>query len=234
MPGLATRLVRSRRLSGQQWDQAVAASGQDQDVGAALVGLGLIARNDLKAVLLSVTVDTLILLAAPALLPVPPAAGATAGDIRFLPRQRHWSRSFLRVSVDSAWQEAGRSAARLARRGVHAAAQPRPRGQDHRAATGPWQSAIARQIDGRATIGDLAWRNGIALHEAMQCVDDLARSGLCAVDRAGAPAALPRRCPQPPRPAGGGSWAPVDPAVLRRVLRGLKRLGLSAAGPFRR
>jgi hypothetical protein len=53
--------------------------------------------------------------------------------------------------------------------------------------TRPWavvrseQWAIAWQLDGLATVRDLAWRNGYALYDTLELVGDLVQAGLCTV-----------------------------------------------------
>jgi len=53
--------------------------------------------------------------------------------------------------------------------------------------TRPWavvkreQWQVAARIDGRTTVRELAWRYGLAVHETIERVGELARGGLCAL-----------------------------------------------------
>src|SRR6185437_10393046 len=70
----------------------------------------------------------------------------------------------------------------LARREIPAEGCPQLRRM-----TRPWavvgseQGAIAWQLDGLATVRDLAWRNGYALYDTLELVGDLVQAGLCTV-----------------------------------------------------
>ena len=95
--------------------------------------------------------------------------------------------------------------------------------------------AIACQIDGRATVGQLAARSGIPVRDAVERVTRLVHGGLCTVDAGAAPGAggqwpcddhmppLPRRVPD----ATLGTRPPLarpDSGLLKRILDGLNSL----------
>lgn len=74
-------------------------------------------------------------------------------------------------------------------------------------------SAVLGQIDGRATVQELAWRNGLALYGVMDWVARMIQDGLCTIAR-----------PPSARSAVLRPWVPPDPQMMRRVLAGLRRL----------
>jgi len=84
--------------------------------------------------------------------------------------------------------------------------------------------AIAAQIDGRATVGELAGRSGLGLHDALEGVTWLLRSGLCTIGAGRPVLPLPRRVRDSGRPAVELLGARPDPRLLQQVLEGLKSL----------
>jgi hypothetical protein len=94
--------------------------------------------------------------------------------------------------------------------------------------------AIACRIDGRATVGELARQSGIGLHDAVQRVTRLVRSGVCAIGAEAAPghgdrwqpadvmAPLPRRVREVPRAVRPHTRP--DLGLLQQVLDGLRAL----------
>jgi hypothetical protein len=181
VPDLRSRLISSQRLSGSRWSQVSVSARAHGSIGGLLVGSEIIADSELRDLLWSITLDALIALALPL-----SAAGPSPVEIRFWPRTSHLIGSYLRLDLASAWAAAGQKAELLARSQTVADARPLLTGL-HR----PWavlsseQWALAWQIDGRATIKDLAWQNGFALCDTTQWVEDLIQAGLCVVAAAG-------------------------------------------------
>jgi len=175
IPDLRTRLIRSQRITVDGWNDIIASDQDHGGVGALLVSSDVISRGELRDLLWSVALDALMALA----LPMP--AGPQV-RIRFWPRRSHWVGSLLRLDVASVWSDVRQKAERLARREIPAEGCP----QLHRM-TRPWavvrseQWAIAWQLDGLATVRDLAWRNGYALYDTLELVGDLVQAGLCTV-----------------------------------------------------
>jgi hypothetical protein len=175
VPDLRSRLVGGGRLPGQRWSQVSADARTRGSIGGLLVRSGIIEDGELRDLLWSITLDALIAMALPL-----PAAGPSLAEVRFWPRRSHLIGSHLRLDLAAAWAAAGQKAERLAR--GQAAADARPLLAD---LWRPWavmssqQWALAWQIDGQATIKDLAWRSGFALCDTRQWVDDLIRAGLC-------------------------------------------------------
>ncbi len=109
-------------------------------------------------------------------------------------------------------------------------------------AASPAEVAVAGQIDGRATVRDLAWRNGLALHDTVEWIARLIEKSVCA--STAPPGNGPRTRVAPASPSSHAQtrrdaspqWATPDLDVLRHVLNGLKRLNVSspATGALRR
>ena len=175
IPDLRTRLIRSQRITVDRWNDIIASDQDHGGVGALLVSADVISRGELRDLLWSVALDALVALT----LPVP--AGPQV-RVRFWPRRSHWVGSLLRLDVASVWADVRQKAERLARREIPAEGCPQLRRM-----TRPWavvrseQWAIAWQLDGLATVRDLAWRNGYALYDTLELVGDLVQAGLCTV-----------------------------------------------------
>jgi hypothetical protein len=175
IPDLRTRLIRSRRITADRWNDIIASDQDHGGVGALLVSADVISRGELRDLLWSVALDALVALT----LPVP--AGPQV-RVRFWPRRSHWVGSLLRLDIASVWADVRQKAERLARREIPAEGCPQLRRM-----TRPWavvrseQWAIAWQLDGLATVRDLAWRNGYALYDTLELVGDLVQAGLCTV-----------------------------------------------------
>jgi hypothetical protein len=175
IPDLRTRLIRSQRITVDRWNDIIASDQDHGGVGALLVSGDVISRGELRDLLWSVALDALVALTLP---------GPTGSQVRvrFWPRRSHWVGSLLRLDVASVWADVRRKTERLARREIPAEGCP----QLHRM-TRPWavvrseQWAIAWQLDGLATVRDLAWRNGYALYDTLELVGDLVQAGLCTV-----------------------------------------------------
>ena len=175
IPDLRTRLIRSQRITVDRWNDIIASDQDHGGVGALLVSGDVISRGELRDLLWSVALDALVALTLP---------GPTGSQVRvrFWPRRSHWVGSLLRLDVASVWADVRRKTERLARREIPAEGCPQLRRM-----TRPWavvrseQWAIAWQLDGLATVRDLAWRNGYALYDTLELVGDLVQAGLCTV-----------------------------------------------------
>lgn len=213
VPDLGSRLTRPRRISDDQWKWLLDIAGPAGDIGAHLLDHGLLTRDELRALLWSITLDALVALVAP--LSAEPSVAST----RFWPERPHWAGSVLRLDPASAWAEAGSKAARLAWQHISVLDRPRLCSLNR-----PWavvehsQWAVACQIDGSATVRELAWRTGLAVCDVAEWVCDLARAGLCTLSageaghRLGEPtaAAVVRTSTRalPPRTGGAEPGAP--------------------------
>jgi hypothetical protein len=207
VPDLAARLIGSRRVSGEQWSQLMGESHPYSGVGALLVERDFITKGELQFVLRSVVLDTIMALMAPS------GRRAILAGIRFTPLAWHWAGSFLRLEAASVRAEVERRTGRLARHELPVEA--RPRLSDLRSAGAVVtreQWVLTGMIDGVATIRDLAWENGFALHDTIEWVAELADAGLCTwrvLDDPGR--AVPGGIPAWNRPA-----ADLTPALPRR------------------
>jgi hypothetical protein len=211
VPDLGTRLVCARRLSAEEWRRMTENSQEHAGICAALVSQGIITINELRALLRSITVDTLVALAASQSAQPqsaqPQSAEPLAASIRFWPRRSHWVGSLLRLDVSSVWADAEQKAERLTVLGITAG--DRPRWCDLKR---PWavvrkgQWTVAGQSDGMVTVKDLAWRNGFPLCDVMEWVGELVQTGLCTL----APA-TPSQEPPTPRPVSDDGHPPSEP-----------------------
>jgi hypothetical protein len=228
IPDLRTRLIRSQRISVDQWNEIVASDGNRGGVGALLVSGDVVSRNELRNLLWSVALDALVALT------LPVQAGPPA-DVRFWPRRSPWVGSLLRLDVAAAWDDVSQKAERLTRREIPAEGCPQLRPLPH-----PWtvvtseQWAVAWQLDGLATVRDVAWRNGYALYDTLEWVGDLVQAGLCTVvpPTGVAPAVtalpLPPLAPLPPLPPLAPLALPSP--VAESPLLPLRQRGESLAG----
>ena len=227
VPDLGSRLVNSRRLLPDQWRRAELDSEPGARPGDLLVRRGLLDAAEWEVVLRSATLDALLVLAVQ-LAAGPPAAGTsfTPGRGAGLPPG---------LAAGPAWAYAKKEAGRLAGHAVVPEARPRLCGPG-RAVAGNASAAVLAQMDGRTTIRELAWRNGLALYAVMDWIAALAGDGVCAIaeppDPAGAQVPgqgqdrllLPRRRPGIQAPAGPGKCTPPEPGVLGRLLAALRKL----------
>lgn len=248
VPDLATRL---RGALGPAPALPYLGPGGDQaeaGFGAALVQRRVITADGLRAVLRSAVLDAFIVLT------VPMTGESSVADIRFQAPGPHWAAEFCRLRVDTVRAEAARTAERLGRYRIAPGTPVRlcdlaaPS-----AVVSRKQWAVACKIGDAMSASDLAWRYGLALYEAVDCVGNLVRAGLCAPDLsagAGGPAYAPVRMAIEP-PLSARPLAPVrlmvpeqaepaEPAesaelaeddadassteLLRRVLGGLRKL----------
>jgi hypothetical protein len=248
VPDPGSRLVNSRRVLVDQWSRADQDSQPDGCAGDLLIDRGLIDPREWQTVLRSAALDALLSLAIQ--LSGDPAATGSS----FVPEQAHPAGSAVRLDARSAWAYAWQEAGRLTGHAVLPGARlrlcgPGPAGPG----VGGQALAVLGQIDGQATLRDLAWRNGLALYGVMDWVDRLIEDGVCTVagsqggDQA-PPADLPapRSASPAPRPASPAlpaglrhpddrdganlRWTPPDLNLLGRVLAGLRRMDLGADG----
>ncbi len=208
VPDLATRL---RGAVGPAAVLPYLGPGGDQaeaGFGAALVQRRVITREGLQALLRSAVLDAFIVLTVP-------LAGSSFADIRFEAPGAHWAGEFCRVGADIVRAEAARTAERLARYRLSPGTPVRLCDLSRPSAViSRKQWAVACKIGDALSASDLAWRYGLALYEAMDCIGNLVRAGLCAPDLsagAAAPAYAPVRMaigPAVPAPRPSGPAAP--------------------------
>jgi len=238
VPDLSARLVNSRRVLVDQWSRAQQDSQPDGCAGDLLIDRGLIDQREWQTVLRSAALDALLSLA------IQLAGNPAATGSSFVPRQAHPAGSAVRLDARSAWAYAWQEAGRLTGRAVLPGARLRLCGPDPAGpGIGGQALAVLGQIDGEATLRDLAWRNGLALYGVMDWVARLIEDGVCTVASpqagdgggqalpAGPPAprsaspALPPGLRHPDDQDGANlRWTPPDLRLLSRVLAGLRRM----------
>jgi hypothetical protein len=228
VPDIGSRLVNSGQLPARHWSDLLEASESAGCESCLLLRRGLITAAEMKDLMLSVTLDALLAMA------VQTADRLPAG-ISFMPQPPHCAGSVLRMDTGSAWAYAVRAGERLA--GYDIRYQARPRlcnpGRPWPAAS-PAEMAMAGQIDGRATVRDLAWRNGLPLHDTVEWIARLIDQDLCAITAPSAHVPRARAAsaghaqPLPERRDAQPQWATPNMDVLRKVLNGLKRLNVTS------
>jgi hypothetical protein len=222
VPDIGSRLLNSGQLPAQHWSGLLEASGATGCEACLLLRRGLLTAAELKDLLLSVTLDALLAMA------MQTVGGPPAG-ISFVPQPPHCAGSVLRMDTGSAWAYAIRAGERLAGHELRYQARPwRCNPGRPWPAAGPAEVAVAGQLDGRITVRDLAWRNGLALHDTVAWIARLIEQDLCAIT---APPASPASHPQPgpDRQDAQPQWATPNMDVLRHVLAGLKQLNVTSA-----
>lgn len=222
IPDIGSRLVNSGQLPARTWSDLLEASDPVGCEGCLLLRRGLVTAAEMKNLLMSVTVDALLAM-------VLQTVGGPPARISFKFQPPHCAGSVLCMDTGSTWAYAVRAGERLARHEIRYQARPRlcHPGRPWPAAS-PAEVAAAGQIDGRVTVRDLAWRNGLALHDTVEWIARLIEQDLCAITTS---AASPTSHPQP-RPERRGAqpqWATPSMDVLRHVLAGLKQLNVSSA-----
>ena len=201
VPDLGSRLVNSRRLGIEQWQRAQRDSRASGCAGDMLLRRGLLDAAEWQALLRSATLDALLALA----LQLARAPGGTS----FVPGQEHRAGS-VRMDAGWAWDHARQEAGRLAGYGVGPGTRLRLRGPARSPLVfGPEATAVLGQMDGRATLRDLAWRNGLALYGVLDWAVRLIQDGVCVIISSD---------------VAGMSWAGPDPGLLRQVLAELRQL----------
>lgn len=110
---------------------------------------------------------------------------AFVSDIRFAPAGAHWAAAFSCLDVASVLAEASVRAERMARYGLSRTTPVRLHDFARSSAVlSRPQWVLACAIDGAASAQDLAWRCGLALHEAIENLGTLIAAGLCQPDTA--------------------------------------------------
>jgi hypothetical protein len=201
VPDLGSRLVNSRRLGLDQWQRAQRDSGAYGGAGDLLLRRGLLDAAEWQALLRSATLDAILALA----LQLARAPASTG----FVPDQEPRAGS-VRMDAGWAWDQARQEAVRLAGYGVGPGTRLRLSGPARsRLVFGAEATAVLGQMDGGATIRELAWRNGLALFGVLDWAVRVIQDGVCAIIN--------------PDDAGL-SWAGPDPGLLRQVLAELRQL----------
>ena len=229
-PDIGSRLVNSGQLPMRYWSDLLEASEPAGCESCLVLRRGLITAAEMKELLLSVTLDALLAMA------VQTAGGPLAG-ISFVPQPPHCAGSVLRMDTGSAWAYAVRVGERLAGHEIRYQDRPWLCNPGRPWPAGPAEVAVAGQIDGRATVRDLAWRNGLALHDTVEWIARLIEQGLCVITAS--PGDVPRARVAPASPGNHAQtrrdrqdarpqWATPDMDVLRQVLNGLKRLNVTS------
>jgi hypothetical protein len=121
----------------------------------------------------------------------------------------------LGMDIGPAWNHAWHEAVRLAGYDVAPDARLRLRGRT-RLAFGREAAAVLGQMDGRATIRELAWRNGLALFAMMDWAARLIQDGVCAITSPEYAAARQQNA--------SVQWTQPDLSLLGRVLTKLRQL----------
>ena len=209
MPDLGSRLVNSRRLRVDQWHLAQRESQPDGTPGDLLLRRGLLEPVEWQALVRSAALDALLALASQLV-----RAQVMAGT-SFVPHRAHRIGSTLGLDIGSAWEHAWQEAVRLAGYDVAPDARLRLRGRS-RLAFGREAAAVLGQMDGRATIRELAWRNGLALFAMMDWAARLVQDGVCAITSPEYAAVRQQNA--------AVQWTQPDLSLLGRVLTKLRQL----------
>jgi hypothetical protein len=211
-PGLDVLVVRSGRVTDQDWLSAFAAGHVAAEVGEALVAHSLLGSRELEVFTLSAVFD-----AAMCVLPM------TSGSYRFLPGARHWLGPIRPVGVDMLMREVARRQAMLDRLNgpvlpPTTTAIPVRRLQGGRVTITARQWEILTHTNGQRSIRDLAWTLGRGVFAVTMDVHRLIARGMLEVTgaanataadeaAAGEGSDLPQRRP-------GSSWpGPPSPAA---------------------
>ncbi len=219
VPDIGCRVVNSGQLPARHWRDLLEAGELVGCEACLLLRRGLITAAEMKNLLLSVALDALVAMAVQ-------TGGGPPPRISFTSQPPHCAASVLRMDTEFTWTYAVRAQARLARQEVRYQARPR---LSHPGRAWPAASlaemTVAGQIDGRHTVRDLAWRNGLALHDTVEWITRLIEQGLCTI--AASPASHPQ--PRSDRQGAQPRWATPNMDVLRQVLKGLKQLNVTSA-----
>lgn len=207
VPDIGSRLVGSRRLSARRWAGLRVEDPSHERFADLLVEQGLITRDHLRGMLQSAIVDAVVDLT------VPGAGEPISVSTWFAPRERHWAGSVPSLDIEFALAQVARSDILPARRDIPPGTRPRLSDLRHPSAivtADQWM--VACDVDGDTTVQDLAWRHGLALHDTLLWVSELARAGLCTLT-----------APAEHAPPGEGTGAPAPgpaattpPALPRR------------------
>jgi hypothetical protein len=215
--------------------------GDDIAVAGLAVQRGYLTAAGLARLLRSVVVDAFLVLT------VPLTGDSAVTAIRFTSTRTYWTEMFPRLGLDPVREEALARASLIAGYGLSPTVAVAPRDL-----TAPVtvlsreQWAAACRLGDRASARDIAMRCGSALSDAVACLGDLIRAGLCAPVPAsgGAPAPVPARAEpaaraEPPAASAAlparhpGATLPGQPSgwrqqptadILHQVLSGLRKL----------
>jgi hypothetical protein len=209
VPDLGSRLVNSRRLRVDQWHLAQRDSHPGRSAGDMLLRRGLLDETEWHALVRSAALDALLALASQMI-----RARAAAGT-SFVPHQAPRDGSVLGMDIGPAWDHAWHEAVRLAGYDVAPDARLRLRGRS-RLVFGREAAAVLGQMDGRATIRELAWRNGLALFAMMDWAVRLIQDGVCAITSPEYAVARQHNA--------AVQWTQPDLSLLSRVLTKLRQL----------
>jgi hypothetical protein len=149
VPDPGSRLVNSRRLGVDQWSRAEQDSRPDGCPGEPLLRRGLADPEEWHALLRTAALDALLALATE--LAVSPPAGTC-----FTGHQARCAGSALRIDAGSAWAYARAVTGRLAGQAVLPDARPLLGPSRDQPVFGREASAVLGQINGRATVRELA------------------------------------------------------------------------------
>ena len=196
----------SRPTSGA-WPSATAS--RTAPAGDLLLRRGLLDATEWQTLVRSAALDALLALASQLV-----RARAAAGT-SFVPHRAQRVGPALGLDIGSAWDHAWQEAVRLAGFDVAPDARLQLRGRS-RLVFGREANAVLGQMDGRATIRELAWRNGLALFAMMDWAARLVQDGVCAV-------ATPEYAAVRHQNAAV-QWTQPDLSLLGRVLTRLRQL----------
>ena len=174
-----------------------------------LLRCGLLDEIEWHALVRSAALDALLALASQMI-----RARAAAGT-SFVPYQAPRDGSVLGMDIGRAWDHAWHEAVRLAGYHVAPEARLRLRGRS-RLAFGREAATVLGQMDGRATIRELAWRNGLALFAMMDWAVRLIQDGVCAITSPEYAVARQQNAVV--------QWTQPDLSLLSRVLTKLRQL----------
>jgi hypothetical protein len=203
-PDLGTRL---RAAIGSQpglRDLLADPDQPDTELGPELVRRGYLSAEELGSILRSVVLDAVLVLT------VPLSADTAIDGIRLVTGASHWAAEFCRVSAAAVRAEAISRSGRLAGFDLSQAARLELTDLDSGfAVISQQQWALACKIDGTVSPRDLAWDNGLALYETLECVGGLLSAGLCkAVAMAGPRPKEQQAAPVGPQPKVVSGLAP--------------------------
>jgi|HubBroStandDraft_5_1064220.scaffolds.fasta_scaffold59771_2 hypothetical protein len=202
-PDLATRLQGTLGATSELRDLLAASDQPAGDLGRQLVAGRYLTTEDLQTLLRSVVLDAVIVLT------VPLADDASVANIRLISDVSHWAESFCRLSVASVRAEAIRRAGRMGGFDLSKSGSLELRDlESGLAVLSREQWEIAGLIDGTASARDLAWDNGLALYETIECVSGLVRAGLCTAAASARPGPERQAAPAAAQPRVVSGLAP--------------------------
>ena len=192
-----------------QWRLAQRDSYPGGSAGDMLLRRGLLDEIEWHALVRSAALDALLALASQMI------RDRAAAGISFVPYRAPTNGSILGMDIGRAWDHAWHEAVRLAGYDVAPDARLRLRGRS-RLAFSREAAAVLGQMDGRATIRELAWRNGLALFAMMDWAVRLIQDGVCAITSPEYAVARQQNA--------AVQWTQPDLSLLSRVLTKLRQL----------